>query len=141
MPTTGMETRAQMDTEGVRGLLYMNGGGVVALLAFLAQVIAKPELGPLTIWVLWAMLSYQIGLVAAIVHNRLRRKCSLEYEKAGVGSPQGTGPCDKRWLAWVSEDEPCVCCRSIIFHWTSLGAFMLGGVLVFVGGLRVIGKW
>ncbi len=40
--TKGLEIRAQIDTEVVKGLLLLNGGGAVALLALLPTVIGKP---------------------------------------------------------------------------------------------------
>lgn len=39
----GLEIRAQIDSENVKGLLLINGGGAVALIAFLPAVIGKPE--------------------------------------------------------------------------------------------------
>lgn len=135
---TGIETRAQMDTEGVKGLLFMNGGGSVALLAFLPQIITAPALAPLTMGALFALLWYQIGLVCAIVHNRLRRKCSLEYEIAEASSPDSPDPCDRAWVAWIAKTEPCVCCGSIFFHWASVLAFVIAGAAVLAGGFLTV---
>jgi hypothetical protein len=38
---TGLEIRAQIDQENVKGLLLINGGAAVALLAALPQVFDK----------------------------------------------------------------------------------------------------
>ena len=130
--TKGLEIRAQIDTENVKGLLIINGGGAVALLAFLPVIFGKPTLGPLVTSVLWALFAFQVGLVMAVIHNRLRRVCSLEYERYGYKPPR----C--RFIpAWTNRNDPCVCAISIFFMWFSLAAFITGGLLVFDGGLKV----
>ncbi len=134
--TTGLEIRAQIDTEGLRGLLVVSGGGAVALLAFLPFILGKPCYAPLAQGVLYALLSCQLGLVLALVHNRLRRKCSLTYEQHNYRPP----PCDKGPFRWLRSQEPCVCRASILFMWLSVGAFILAGVLVLIRGLQVVGK-
>src|SRR3954468_13740442 len=106
--SSGMEIRAEMDAEGVKALLLINGGGAVALLALLPQVLDKQAFRPLAVAAIWALLMYVLGLVCAVVHNRLRRKCSLEYERAHGCSPDVPNPCERRWVAWVSRGEPCV---------------------------------
>ena len=73
----GLEIRAQIDSEQVKGLLLINGGAAVALLAFLPTIFGKPNLGPLVDSVLWALGVFQVGIVMAVAHNRLRRVCSL----------------------------------------------------------------
>jgi hypothetical protein len=97
MAAPGVELRAQIDAETVKALLYMHGGASIALLAFLPSVFEKPVLQPLSTAVLWALFVYQVGLVCTVIHNRLRRKCSLEYEAAGY-KPK---PCDRTWLKWL----------------------------------------
>jgi hypothetical protein len=91
----------------------------------------------LTVAVLSSLLIYQLGLVCAVVYNRLRRICSLEYERAQGYSPQGAQPCKRAWLAWISTGEPCVCCVSISFYWASILLFILAGLIVVWGGYRV----
>ena len=59
----GRETRATIDSETVRGLLLINGGGAVALLVFLPGVLQKPELEPLARAIIWAIFTFQAGLV------------------------------------------------------------------------------
>lgn len=128
----GVEQRAQIDTETMKGLLLINGGGAVALLAFLQAIFGKPGLEPLVMAVLWALAAFQLGLVAAVVHNRLRRKCSLVYEQHEFQPPRCT-----LLPAWVRPGEPCVCFISTSFMWLSIVVFVVGGFLVFYGGLRV----
>ena len=78
----GRETRAGIDSETVRGLLLINGGGAVALLAFLPGVLQNPELKDLARAIIWAIFTFQAGLACAVIHNRFRRLCSLEYVTA-----------------------------------------------------------
>lgn len=127
--TTGLDIRAQIDTENVKGLLLVNGGAAVALLAFLPTVLDKPTYEPLARAVLWGVLIFQIGLLFAIFHNRLRRICSLKYEQHNY-QPAPCRPFGTK-LA-----EPCVCYSSIIFMWLSVTAFGLGGLTVLLGGLE-----
>ena len=55
----GQEIRAGVDTETVRGLLLINGGGAIALLAFLPGVLLKPELESLARAIIWAVFTFQ----------------------------------------------------------------------------------
>jgi hypothetical protein len=83
----GVEIRAQIDSENVKGLLLMNGGGAIALLAFLPHILGDPEFSALAHAILWSLLTFQGGLLFAISHNRLRRVCSLKYSAAQAMSP------------------------------------------------------
>ena len=125
----GIEIRAQIDTENVRGLLLVNGGAAVALLAFLPVVLDKPGYEPLARALLWALLIFQAGLLFALFHNRLRRKCSLIYEQYDYQPP----PCE---VFGYTLSDPCVCRGSIIWMWLSVVAFAVGGMTVFQGGVR-----
>jgi hypothetical protein len=78
---SGIEIRAQIDTENVKGLLLINGGASVARLAFLSATIEKPDSELFIRAILWGLLILQSGLVFAIIHNRLRRICCLRYEQ------------------------------------------------------------
>ena len=129
--TTGLEIRAQIDTENVRGLLLINGGASVALLAFLPSVIDKPGYEPLVRAILWGMLFFQLGLLFAVIHNRLRRICSLTYEQHQYQPP----PCK---ILGVRLREPCVCLASILIMWLSVVAFLVGGVIIFRGGMKAL---
>lgn len=131
----GIEIRAQIDTENVKGLLLINGGGAVALLAFLPAVLGKPEYIALAKAILWALLLFQLGLLSAVIHNRLRRICSLVYEQAGACSPAHPEPCV---IFGRKLREPCVCMRSIAFMWLSVLLFFTAGMVVFAGGMLVV---
>jgi hypothetical protein len=126
--TEGQRIRAEIGTENVKGLLLINGGGAVALLAFLPYVLGKFEYQSFARHILWALLIYQFGLIAAVIHNHLRPKCSLRFESGNV-----TG-----W-AFMGRKfaEPGVCVASHGFMWLSAGAFVLAGLTVFLGGFRV----
>jgi hypothetical protein len=137
MAAPGVELRAQIDAETVKALLYMHGGASIALLAFLPSVFEKPVLQPLSTAVLWALFVYQVGLVCTVIHNRLRRKCSLEYEAAGY-KPK---PCDRTWLKWLSaSDGPCVCCWNILVLWLSIGLFVAASLMIVMSGLSVASR-
>jgi hypothetical protein len=127
--TKGLEIRAQIDTENVKGLLLINGGAAIALLAFLPGILDKPEYESLARAILWSLLIFQVGLVFAVVHNRLRRICSLRYEQHDYQPP----PCE---IFGIKLGEPCVCSASIICMWLSVAAFAGGGFTVFQGGLE-----
>lgn len=133
---SGPELRAQIDSEGVRGLLLINGGGCVALLAFLPTVLGKPEYTLLAKYILWALASFQVGLLSAVIHNRHRRVCSLIYDNSRKSpQPKEAEPCR---LFGRTLREPCACMRSIAFMWLSVLAFLFAGVMVLVGGLAVV---
>jgi hypothetical protein len=132
---SGLEIRAGIDTENVKGLLLINGGGAIALLAFLPSVLGKPAYLPLTKAILWALLLFQVGLLSAVVHNRLRRICSLVYEAAEANSPAHPAPC--QFFRWTLR-EPCVCMWSVGFMWLSVLSFLVAGLLIFFGGMRVL---
>jgi hypothetical protein len=126
----GRETRAGIDSETVRGLLLINGGGAVALLAFLPGVLQKPEYESLARAIIWAVFTFQVGLACAVIHNRMRRICSLEYAK------KDRVPCS---FLGVILREPCVCHWSIGFMWSSIIAFLAAGIIVLIAGLAVVG--
>jgi hypothetical protein len=129
--TKELEIRAQIDTENVKALLLINGGGAVALLAFLPSVLGKPEFAPLMRGILYSLILYQFGLLSAIVHNRLRRKCSLVFQTHRYRPP----PCS--FLGFKLK-EPCICSVSILFMWASVIFFVVAGFLVFWGGIAVL---
>jgi hypothetical protein len=127
--TKGLEIRAQIDTENVKGLLIVNGGAAIALLAFLPGILDRPGYEPLARAIFWGLLIFQVGLLFGIFHNRLRRICSLRYEQHNYQPP----PCE---VFGIKLAEPCVCRGSIICMWLSVAAFAAGGLTVFQGGLE-----
>jgi len=129
----GRELRARMDAESFRALLLINGGGAVALLT-LPPTVLRDHKG-LTTAVLVAAGFLHLGLVFALVHNRMLRKCSLEYEIAEGFSPSGADACTTPLIRRVSRGEPCACCWGIFWSWVSLACFILAGLAVAAGAV------
>ena len=129
--TSGLEIRASIDTENVRGLLLINGGAAIALLGFLPFVLDRPRYLPLAQAALWALLLFLVGLAFAVLHNRFRRLCSLEYEQHQYRPPPGQ-------IRIIQLKKPTVCAMSELFMWLSLAAFVAAGLVVFLGGFRVL---
>lgn len=128
----GRETRAGIDTETVRGLLLINGGGAVALLAFLPGVLQQPGFESLARAIIWAIFTFQAGLALAVMHNRFRRQCSLKY----ATSRENRKMCS---LFGHEFGEPCICYWSVGFMWASIGAFLAAGIIVLIAALDVAG--
>lgn len=127
---TGRETRALIDTETVKGLLLINGGGAVALLAFLPGVLQSPEFQSLARALIWSIFIFQFGLALAVIHNRFRRLCSLEYSRK-----------DRKKCKFIILElqEPCICHWSVAFMWGSIISFLSAGIVVLIAGLRIVG--
>lgn len=80
MTKSDKELRKEMDDQFVRGLFLINGGGVVALLAFIQAILRKPgAAGPIH-WTLAGIGFMLMGLVLAAIAPMLRRHVSLLYE-------------------------------------------------------------
>ena len=62
--TKGLEIRAQVDMENVKGLLLINGGAAVALLAVLPGIFEKSGYESFARAILWGLLIFQGGLFA-----------------------------------------------------------------------------
>ena len=129
----GVARRSGIDSDTVRGLLLINGGGAVALLAFLSSIMKDPDLSSLARAIVWAIFLFQIGLVCTVIHNRLRRSCSLEYAKK---------PKNRKKCRFLGRDlrEPCICHLSIAFVRLSIASFLAAGIFVLVAALDVIGR-
>lgn len=134
--TSGKEIRARIDSEQVRGLLLINGGAAVALIALIPFVFESEKFLPLAQGVFAGLICFQLGLVFAVLHNRLRRICSLEYDRAATDSPNWPEPC--RFFGWEAK-EPCVCMRSTLFMWVSVACFVIGGLVVAFSGFNSLG--
>jgi hypothetical protein len=128
----GVERRSQIDTETVRALLLINGGGALALLTLFPHVLGTPGYKELASAVLVGILLLIFGLLCAVIHNRLRRICSLHFEHHNMRPPKG------RLLGFVLW-EPTVCCFSTAFMWSSIAAFVVAGSYVALRGILIIG--
>ena len=114
------QTRAEIDNLTVKSLLTINGGGAVAILAFLPVVFEERGLEGLFPWILGSLLALIVGLGLAVLHNHLRRRCSEAH--------QFSAP-DRR-----KDDNFPVCLWSWRAMRVSGGCFVLAGLLVVLGG-------
>ena len=85
----GVEIRARIDNETTKALLLVNGGSAAALLALLPAIFKESIYDALTNALLLAMVFYQLGLRAAVVHGYLRGRCSHEYDLHDMRPPPG----------------------------------------------------
>jgi hypothetical protein len=131
--SNGVERRSQIDTETVKALLLINGGGIAALLTVFSQVLGKSGYEPLASEILVGVLIFMFGLVCAVIHNRLRRQCSLHYDLHNMRPPKGR-------LLRVQLWEPTVCSFSTAFMWLSIASFVVAGSYVAVRGIDIIGN-
>ncbi len=75
---TRQERRGIIHSEAVKGLFLINGGGAVALLAFL-QAVWMDATG-LVPWILGGLLPLILGLIFAAVANYIRAESALRWE-------------------------------------------------------------
>jgi hypothetical protein len=130
--SNGVERRSQIDTETVKALLLINGGGIAVLLTVFSQVLGKSGYESLASAILVGVLILMAGLVCAVIHNRLRRSCSLHYDLHNMRPPPGR-------LLGITLREPTICSFSIAFMWLSVLAFVVGGSYPAVRGICIIG--
>lgn len=121
MTKEGKAQRAEMDNATVKALLLMNGGGAIAVLTFLGTIVSEADMEALRASIVWGLLMFHAGLLAAVIHNHLRRRCSLAYETGRVEGD--TGVC---WWSWA-----CL--------YSSMALFFLAGAVVGIGAVRVFG--
>ena len=131
----GMEIRARIDIETVRGLQLINGGMAAGLITLLPTILRDPNYRELGAWMTVAVFFGAVGLVTSVIHNRLRRKCSLEHAKKVDNRDR---PYRLRILVACQslEGEPRVCTKSVIFMWASLICFFFGAASVGTGFWR-----
>lgn len=127
----GLDRRAAIDTETVRALLLVNGGGATSLLVLLSSVLDTEHSRSLAVAIASGVVAFAVGLICAVVHNHFRRHCSRAYqdhnEAIGAllssGTPAAINEVNRLRLTWK---EPRVCRHSTRFMWASLAAFVLG---------------
>ena len=129
--SSGIERRAQIDADTFKALIALNGGGAVALLAFLQAIVDKAGFQWMMFGTLVGLPILMIGLVLAVIHNRLRRLCSLVYEQHNMHPPRGK-------IFGIQLREPRVCAVSTGLLYSSLASFVLAGVTVAATGLLAI---
>lgn len=128
---SAVEIRAEIDTETVRALLVVNGGSAAGLMTLLPLIIEKPGLHAFALGAIRAIICAAAGLALAIYHNRLRRKCSLQYDLA-YSDRQRPCSCLPEWMH-SAPNEPCICTRSVFAMWLSLVAFIAAVTVVGLG--------
>lgn len=132
------ERRAQMDAQTFNGLLLVNGGGAVAFLTFLTEML-KPayqaHYRPIVIAMLWGLIIMMFGLAFAIFHNIFRRRCSEDF---GSALPAGWLASPLRWLRLVHPNDPNTCVACWLLALLSAIAFVVAGITVAIVGIRVI---
>jgi hypothetical protein len=129
--SNGVERRAQIDIETFKALLLINGGGAVSLLAIFSQIIRVPGYEKLAIAIMVGVLILVVGLSCAVVHNVLRRRCSLHYDHHGMRPPKGR-------LFGIELPEPTVCFFSWRFLELSVAAFVIAAAFVAWHGIVVV---
>ena len=129
--TNGVETRAQIDTETMKALLLVNGGGALALLALLPSVLDRPGQDSLAKAILIGVVILSVGLFLAIVHNRYRRKCSLLHSLNNMRPPAER-------LFGIQLRSARVCFLSGAFMWLSAASFMVATLTVAAIGFFTI---
>ena len=76
--------RDSMAEHGLKALLLLNGGGAVALLAFLQAIWIKDAMLALVPWIVTAILSLVLGAATAGAVHFLRYMASMTYQKEGA---------------------------------------------------------
>lgn len=120
--TKGLEIRAAIDAETVKGLIQINGGGAVAILALLPSILNNLDYLGMAVPLFEAVFCFAFGLVFAITHNQLRRECSLLFERSQFQPPSGK-------ILGFQLRQPTICFWSRAFMWLSMAAF-IAGILV-----------
>ncbi len=76
--------RDSMAEQGLKALLLLNGGGAVALLAFLQAIWIKEAMLALVPWIVTAILSLVLGAATEGAVHFLRYMASMTYQKEGA---------------------------------------------------------
>ena len=120
MISDGVKIRAQIDSESVRNVMLVNGGGSVALIALLPSILYTP----LVFAVLLTLAVWLLGLTLAVTHSVLRRKCSLIHEHYKMSPPSGVP------VLGIHPKSPWVCWWSWKTLYASIVAFLVGGSIM-----------
>ena len=87
------EIRAQIATDGAKALLFINGGGIVALLGFLSTVWAAKE-ADLIIAILQGIWLLALALVSAAANYYFRYWASTTFQREWK---------IRHWIFWTLE--------------------------------------
>jgi hypothetical protein len=111
----GKAQRAQIDTETVRALLLVHGGGAVALLAVLKSFIESDEYYQFTRPILSSILIF-MGVI---------------HDQHGGSPPPGK-------VLGRQLKEPTVCFFSIAYMWISIFCIVGAGIVLGISGMRIV---
>ena len=120
MVSEGVKIRAQIDSESVRAVMLVTGGGCIALLALLPTIMGTQ----LVVGMMWTFALWLGSLALAVIHNVMRRHCSLQYEANKMNPPPG------KPRLWIKPEVPWVCWWSWRFLYTSIALFLIGGAVI-----------
>jgi divalent metal cation (Fe/Co/Zn/Cd) transporter len=67
-----------------QGLITLNGGGAVALLAFLQAIWRNNRDDTLVYYVLWGIVWFAIGLALAVLYQIFRYHTSMAHQKGSA---------------------------------------------------------
>jgi hypothetical protein len=76
--------RDSMADQGLKALLLLNGGGAVALLAFLQAIWIKHAMSALVAWIVAALVCLVLGAATAGAVHFLRYMTSMTYQQEGA---------------------------------------------------------
>jgi hypothetical protein len=114
-----MQVRAEIHTHGIRGLFLINGGGAVALLAFIPQIWDKAR--GMIEYVVYGLIALTLGLLCAAPIHHLRYESSLGHEPGG----------NIKWGKRMGK-------LHLILAATSIACFAIGMALIVFGALKNI---
>ena len=72
--------RDELTIQGFKALLLLNGGGAIALLAFLQSLWTEPEARALLDWIVLSIVLCLLGAVASSAAFFMRYRTSLAYQ-------------------------------------------------------------
>jgi hypothetical protein len=85
--TTGLEIRAQIDTETARGLIQISGGGAVAIVALLPSILKEPAYAAMASPLFFALPFFACGLLLALLHNMPRDASDIAHASGAPHLP------------------------------------------------------
>lgn len=134
-----LKLRAAIDSEVTKGLLLINGGSAVGLLAFLPHTIGRPDLRPLAIGTVVALVVLAVALFLTVAANRLRRICSLKHDAARITCPTNPRTALEHWRFLGREyDEPMQCKVNVWLVWMSGLLFLVATASVVTGAIATL---
>lgn len=95
--------RSEMHAQGVKGLLIVNGGGILALLTFATRIMeSDQQAAPLINVIIVAIAVLGLGLIAALPINHFRYEASRHSDSAKTKRRGQRYGLAHRILFWMS---------------------------------------